>query len=70
MFIYVNSIYKLHKKTFNSELSENKIIQSILSDTMTSDIIELDNEKNLSNKEKAIMRRKKYEKYLDQNQKN
>ena len=68
---YVNSIYKLHKKSlsviniYDSEYSENQIIQSILSDT-----IELDNEKNLSNKEKVIMRRKKYEKYLDQNQKN
>ena len=68
---YVNGIYKLHKKSLNiinpydSEYSENQIIQSILSDT-----IELDNEKNLSNKEKVIMRRKKYEKYLDQNQKN
>jgi len=69
--IYVNSIYKLHKKSlsienvYDSEYSENQIIQSILSDT-----IELDNEKNLSNKEKVIMRRKKYEKYLDQNQDN
>lgn len=68
---YVNSIYKLHKKSLNivniydSEYSENQIIQSILSDT-----IEIDNEKNLSNKEKVIMRRKKYEKYLDQNQEN
>lgn len=68
---YVNSIYKLHKKSlsviniYDSEYSESQIIQSILSDT-----IELDNEKNLSNKEKVIMRRKKYEKYLDQNQEN
>lgn len=68
---YVNSIYKLHKKPLNivnvyeNEYSENQLIQSILSDT-----IELDNEKNLSTKEKVIMRRKKYEKYLDQNQSN
>jgi hypothetical protein len=68
---YVNSIYKLHKKSlsivniYDSEYSETQIIQSILSDT-----IEIDNEKNLSNKEKVIMRRKKYEKYLDQNQDN
>jgi hypothetical protein len=66
---YVNSIYKFHRKSLNviniydSEYSENQVIQSILSDT-----IELDNEKNLSNKEKVILRRKKYEKYLDQNQ--
>ncbi len=65
---YVNSIYKLHKKTINvvniydTEYSENQLIQSILSDKM-----ELDNNKNLSNKEKVIMKRKKYEKYLDQN---
>jgi hypothetical protein len=68
---YVNLIYKLHKKSLNvdniydTECSENKIIQSILSDS-----IELDNEKNLSNKEKVIFRRKKYEKYLNQNQDN
>lgn len=68
---YVNSIYKLHKKSLNiiniydSEYSENQLIQSILSDK-----IELDNEKNLSNKEKVIMKRKKYEKYLDQNRNN
>jgi hypothetical protein len=68
---YVNTIYKLHKKSlsvvniYDSEYSESQIIQSILSDT-----IEFDNEKNLSNKEKVIMRRKKYEKYLDQNQVN
>ena len=29
---------------------------------------EIENNKNLSNKEKIIMKRKKYEKYLDQNQ--
>jgi hypothetical protein len=68
---YVDSIYKLHKKSMNiiniydSEYSENQLIQSILSDK-----IELDNEKNLSNKEKVIMKRKKYEKYLDQNRDN
>lgn len=68
---YVNSIYKLHKKSSNkiniydSEYSENQIIQSILSDT-----IELNNEKELSNKEKVIKRRKNYAKYLDQNQDN
>ena len=65
--IYVNNIYKMHKKTssnilniYNSELSDS---QNFCSDT-----IEIDNYKNLSNKEKLIMRRKKYEKYLDQNQ--
>lgn len=68
---YVNSIYKLHKKSsskiniYDSEYSESQIIQSILSDT-----IELNNEKELSNKEKVIKRRKNYAKYLDQNQDN
>ena len=58
----------MHKKSsnilniYNSELSDS---QNLMSDT-----IEIDNDKNLSNKEKLIMRRKKYEKYLDQNQEN
>lgn len=69
---YVNSIYKLHKKSlsnkiniYDSEYTENNLIQSILSDS-----IELDskNEKELSNKEKVIKKRKNYAKYLDQNQ--
>jgi hypothetical protein len=66
---YVNKIYKMHKKTssnilniYNSDLSDS---QNFLSDTIS---IDVDNDKNLSNKEKLIMRRKKYEKYLDQNQ--
>lgn len=69
---YVNSIYKLHKKSssnkiniYDSEISENQIIQSIMSDT-----IELNNEKELSNKEKVIKRRKNYVKYLNKNQEN
>ena len=68
---YVNSIYKLHKKSskkiniYDSEYSESQIIQSILSES-----IELNNEKELSNKEKVIKRRKNYAKYLDQNQDN
>jgi hypothetical protein len=67
---YVNSIYKLHKKSQSnkinihvSDYSESQIINSILSDT-----IELENEKELSNKEKVIKRRKNYAKYLDNNQ--
>lgn len=71
---YVNKIYKMYKKPSssiynicNSELSDS---QNFLSDTQTcvTDTIELDHDKNLSNKEKQIMRRKKYEKYLNQNQ--
>lgn len=67
---YVNKIYKLHKKSlssnllnlYNSEISDS---QNFCSDTIE---IEKENDKHLSNKEKLIMRRKKYEKYLDQNQ--
>jgi hypothetical protein len=63
---YVNHIYKLYKKStnilniYNSELSETYLINS--------DTNEIENDKKLSNKERLIMRRKKYEKYLDQNQ--
>ena len=64
---YVNNIYKLHKQIntsaniYNSELSD--INQNI------SETIEIsNNDKNLSNKEKMIMRRKKYEEYLNHNQ--
>ena len=67
METYVNNIYKLHKQIntsaniFNSELSD--INQNI------SETIEIsNNDKNLSNKEKMIMRRKKYEEYLNHNQ--
>ena len=62
---YVNLIYKLHKKTeiiniFTSDLSDTNL--------NISDTIEIENDKNLSNKENMIMRRKKYEEYLNQNQ--
>lgn len=66
---YVNKIYKTHKKS-SSLLS----VYSDLSDSQNfySDTIEIkknnDANNNLSNKEKIIMKRKKYEKYLDQNQ--
>jgi hypothetical protein len=65
---YVNKIYKMHKKSTSSNILN--IYNSELSDSQNffSDTIEIDNDKNLSNKEKLIMRRKKYEKYLDQNQ--
>lgn len=63
---YVNNIYKLHRKSSN-------IINSVYSDLSDSqfsisDTIEIENEKQLSNKEKLIKRRKKYEEYLIQNQ--
>ncbi len=71
---YVNHIYKLHRKKhsvkniLSSELSDSIINYS---DTIESELPEtdLDANKELSNKEKMIMRRKKYEEYLVQNQK-
>ena len=65
---YVNLIYKMHKKSTNIL----NIFSSEISDTIVnnSDTIEIENNKELSNKEKVIMRRKKYEKYLNQNQEN
>lgn len=71
--LYVNDVYKLHKN--NLDLNPKSIITTVQTDgsdifTESSEIInhDLDNEKNLSNKEKIIMKRKKYEKYINQNQ--
>jgi len=64
---FVNIIYKMHKisnintSIFNSEISETI---NNLSDSSENSTID----KNLSNKEKVIMRRKKYEQYLNHNQ--
>ena len=69
---YVNIIYRQHfnngiKNYITSELSDNYLI--ISDENIQSDVIELKNiNKELSNKEKMIMRRKKYEQYLNQNQ--
>lgn len=63
---YVNNLYKLYK-----HVNTSAIFNSELSDTINnySDTIEISNiDKNLSNKEKMIMRRKKYEEYLNHNQ--
>lgn len=70
---YVNHIYKLHRKKhsvkniLSSELSDSIINYS---DTIESELQETDlnTNKELSNKEKMIMRRKRYEEYLVQNQ--
>ncbi len=69
---YVNQIYKLHRKKnsiksiINSELSDGP---NNFSDTFFSDNVDFDSiNKELSNKEKMIMRKKKYQEYLDQNQ--
>lgn len=60
---YVNNIYRMHRTAtssiniFNSEISET-----------INDNTEKANDKNLTNKEKLILRRKKYEEYLTHNQ--
>lgn len=65
---YLNLIYKLHiksdiKNIFDSEISDYNITETIYNN------IEIDKQnKNLTNKEKMILRRKKYEEYLQQNQ--
>jgi hypothetical protein len=63
---YLNIIYKLHIKTdikniFDSDFSDTNVTETIYSN--------IDNQnKDLTNKEKIILRRKKYEEYLQQNQ--
>jgi hypothetical protein len=70
--MYVNYIFKLHQKYSNSELSDSIKNSDIIS-TITSGIVG-DNKKeihitgNLSNKEKSLLRRKKYEEYINCNQ--
>ena len=70
--MYVNYIFKLHQKNINSELSDsirNSDINSTLAINNCSE-----NKKeiliagNLSNKEKSLLRRKKYEEYIICNQ--
>ncbi len=69
--IYVNKIYKIHSKKSSSNIMS---IYSDLSDSQNycSDIIEIkknyDRDMQLSNKEKLIMKKKKYNDYLDRNQ--
>jgi hypothetical protein len=61
--IYVNNIYRLHRTTTNSSNIFNSEISESINDNS-----EKDNDKNLTNKEKMILRRKKYEEYLTHNQ--
>ncbi len=69
---YVSLIYKLHKKSNSLE----NILTTELSDSLLTysendniDKIDFNNvNRELSNKEKMIMRRKKYEEYLNTNQ--
>lgn len=62
---YVNNIYKIHKN--NIANNSASIFNSEISETIN-DYPEKDNGKNLTNKEKMILRRKKYEEYLTHNQ--
>ena len=70
--LYVNYIFKLHQKNTNSELSDSIRNSDIISTITTG--INSDNKKeihinsNLSNKEKSLLRRKKYEEYITCNQ--
>ena len=78
---YVNNIYKLHKKNsslksiLTSELSDSimnisETIDDYDDNTDTNNKVSSikDINKQLSNKEKMIIKRKKYEEYLNQNQ--
>ena len=63
--IYVNYIYKLHNKSSNNTNSDS------LNSINISDLIELsisDINKNLSNKEKVLLKRRNYENYITFNQ--
>ena len=64
--MYVNYIYKLHFKNNNSELSDTIKNSDIISTLENKKEILLSN--NLSNKEKSLLRRKKYEEYITHNQ--
>ncbi len=73
---YVNHIYKLHKKKnsikniLSSDISDSIInySETIETDTIVKESDTDEMSKELSNKEKIILRRKKYEEYLNQNQ--
>ena len=63
--VYVNNIYKSHKYS-NKKILD--MLSSEYSDTNTfTETVDIEN-KDLSNREKMILRRKKYEEYLNQNQ--
>ena len=60
---YVNNIYRMHKTNINSNNIFNSEISENLTETSDKNI-----DKHLTNKEKMIFRRKKYEEYLSHNQ--
>ena len=70
--IYVNYIFKLHQKNTTSEFSDSiknsDIISSLPLDTFGDNKKEILIASNLSNKEKSLLRRKKYEEYITCNQ--
>jgi len=70
--IYVNYIFKLHQKNISSELSDSiknsDIINSITVGNYSENKKEIHISGNLSNKEKSLLRRKKYEEYITYNQ--
>lgn len=70
--MYVNYIFKLHQKNYNSELSDSirnsDIISTITSGAYGDNKKEIHIAGNLSNKEKSLLRRKKYEEYITCNQ--
>ena len=70
--LYVNYIFKLHQKNTNSELSDSiknsDIISTITTGFNSDNKKEIHINSNLSNKEKSLLRRKKYEEYITCNQ--
>jgi hypothetical protein len=70
--MYVNYIFKLHQKNTTSEFSDSiknsDIISSLPLDTFGDNKKEILIASNLSNKEKSLLRRKKYEEYITCNQ--
>jgi hypothetical protein len=64
--MYVNYIFKLHQKNISSELSDSIKNSDIISTYENKKEILIAG--NLSNKEKSILRRKKYEEYITCNQ--
>jgi hypothetical protein len=70
--MYVNYIFKLHHKNSNTELSDSirnsDIISSIAIGNIGDNKKEIHIASNLSNKEKSLLRRKKYEEYITCNQ--
>ena len=64
--MYVNYIFKLHHKNISSELSDSIKNSDIISTYENKKEILIAG--NLSNKEKSILRRKKYEEYITCNQ--